>query len=390
MPDPLDPARLTPTASLNRVRIVDLPGLPLDPDVRGRTGYELLSAQALAAAIRPHAAALALTAKEQPDDTLLLPAFDRSLASHDPAVRAVARDLARRFGRSLGYLLLTLRRGDLVNRQARGEWDDTYWSHWAGIRVIWLGGGLVRGRLGRHLRRSATDLLAASGASDLAPRISAHPALLPLIGAARAIPPSAHRAALVLDFGSGAVKRALARYDAAGALAALHPFPSLPAPQLAGDNTSAPTPDQARALAVEMARVIASSWREASIIHPDHSLTPHISVSLAAYVRDGHPLPRQGSAYSALHALPENAASALSRRVSALVDRPLEVSLLHDGSAAACARAGASHAAVILLGTALGVGFVPREAASLRPLAQGFARESSPAASAARASVPLN
>ena len=74
MPDPLDPARLTPTASLNRARIVDLPGLALDPDVRGRTGSELLSAQALAAAIRPHAAALALTAEEQSDDMLLLPA----------------------------------------------------------------------------------------------------------------------------------------------------------------------------------------------------------------------------------------------------------------------------------------------------------------------------
>lgn len=56
MPDPLDPAHLTPAASLNRVRIVDLPGLSLDPDVRGRTGYELLSTQALAAVIRPHAA----------------------------------------------------------------------------------------------------------------------------------------------------------------------------------------------------------------------------------------------------------------------------------------------------------------------------------------------
>ena len=381
MPDPLDPARLTPTASLNRVRIVDLPGLALDPDVRGRTGYALLSAQALAAVIRPHAPALALTAEKQSDDTLLLPAFDRSLASRDPAVRAVARDLARRFGRSLGYLLLTLRRGDLVNRQARGEWDDTYWSHWAGIRAIWLGGGLVRGRLGRHIRRHAADLLAASGASDLALRISMSPTLLPLIGAARTVSPSAHRAALVLDFGGSAVKRALARYDDAGALAALHPLPSLPAPRLAGDITSDPTPEQAHSLAAEMARVIASSWREASTLHPDHPLAPYIPLSLAAYVRDGHPLPRQVGTYTALRALPENAASALSRRVSALVKRPLDVSLLHDGSAAARARAGTPHAAVILLGTALGVGFVPRGAASLRPLAAGFTRESAPPAS---------
>jgi hypothetical protein len=290
MPDPLDPARLTPTASLNRVRIVDLPSLALDPAVRGRTGYELLSAQALAAVIRPLAPALALTAEEQSDDTLLLPAFDRRLCSRDPAVRAIAHNLAHRFGRSLGYLLLTLRRGDLVNRQARGEWDDTYWSHWAGIRAIWLGGGLVRGRLGRHMRRHAADLLAASDASALALRLSTHPTLLPIIGAARTVPPSAYRAALVLDFGGSAVKRALARYDDAGALAALHPLPSLPAPQLAGGGP--PTAEQAAALAGEMARVIALTWHEASTALPDHPLASHIPLSLAAYVRDGHPLPR--------------------------------------------------------------------------------------------------
>lgn len=49
----------------------------------------------------------------------------------------------------------------------------------------------------------------------------------------------------------------------------------------------------------------------------------------------------------------------------------LDVRLLHDGTAAASAMAGEAHAAVITLGTALGVGFPPG-AGSCRPLAPGF------------------
>ena len=48
-------------------------------------------------------------------------------------------------GRRIGYLLLTLKRGGEANRQARPEWNDTYWQHWAGITHVWLGGGLVSG-----------------------------------------------------------------------------------------------------------------------------------------------------------------------------------------------------------------------------------------------------
>jgi hypothetical protein len=45
---PFDPMNLEPPVSLNRVIVADLPGLELDRGVRGKTGYELLSARALA------------------------------------------------------------------------------------------------------------------------------------------------------------------------------------------------------------------------------------------------------------------------------------------------------------------------------------------------------
>jgi len=144
---PLDPQHLMPPISLNRVRVIDLPGLDVDDGVRGKNGYELVSTAALAGLIRADAAALAL----DPDvpDPALCQALETCLEHASPEIRAAADAVARQIGRHLGYLLLTLRRGDPVNRAARAEWDASYWSFWSTIRRVWLCGGSSAGGLAR-------------------------------------------------------------------------------------------------------------------------------------------------------------------------------------------------------------------------------------------------
>jgi hypothetical protein len=371
-----DPAHLTPSASLNRARIVDLPGLLPDPDVRGRTGYELLGAQALTTAIGTQAAALGL-APACNDPTTLLPAFDRCLAAPDPAIRAAALALARRFGRSLGYLLLMLRRGDPVNRLAREDWDDTWWEYWSAVHTIWLGGGIASGLLGVHLRAHAALVLEEDGSVGSRPtlHLASFPSALPLIGAAQSLPFSSTapstEAAIILDFGSTSIKRACATY-AQGALAALRLLPPLPAPQLTiepqAEALSAMT--HARQLAAQMSDVIATTWHVAA--RPDLPLTPHVVASLASYVRDGRVLPRQGGAYTDLSALPHPAARVLSQLLADRIGHTVAINLLHDGTAAAYTYAGTPHAAVLMLGTGLGIGYPPPSVSALRPLAPVF------------------
>lgn len=371
-----DPANLTPSASLNRARIVDLPGLIPDPDVRGRTGHELLGAHSLATAISRHADALGL-APASNDPITLLPAFDRCLSAQDPAVRAAALALARCFGRSLGYLLLMLWRGDPVNRLARDEWDDAWWDYWAGVRTIWLGGGIVSGQLGTCLREHAAAVLVEQGRGGSVPalHLAAYPAALPLIGAARSLPSTptspSTEAAIVLDFGSTAIKRARAIYTQGG-LAALHLLPSLPATQFTVDPQTGPpgAMERAHRLVDQMTAVIAATWRAAA--RPDIPLTPHVVVAFASYVRDGHPLPRQGGAYSDLSALPQPAARVLSQLVAERIGHEVAITLLHDGTAAARTYAGTPYAAVLTLGTALGIGYPPPSVGVLRPLARDF------------------
>ena len=52
---------LTGQASFNAIRIMDIPGVAIDPDVRGRTAYELLSKPALTDLIRSQIRQLGLS-----------------------------------------------------------------------------------------------------------------------------------------------------------------------------------------------------------------------------------------------------------------------------------------------------------------------------------------
>lgn len=362
----LDPTHLTPAASLNRARIVDLPGIRLEDSIRGKTAYELLATQALAEDVRCHAGSLSLDALRDAHDTDLLPAFARCVAADAPHVRATAETIVRRFGRSLGALILMLKRGDAINRRARPDWDDTYWDHWAGVGAIWLGGGLAHGPLGERIRHHAAALLAEDEAHACALHVATHPSLLPLIGAARGVSPACE-AALVFDFGQSAVKRALARYDG-DALTGFRPLPSVPSPATFSPNGDEPTLAQVRDLAERMVAVMAATRRSVAI--PDGVLAPLCVAGIASYITDGQPLPRQGGPYAQLHRLSGNAARWMARQVSQRLGRPLDVELIHDGTAAARTYAG-SDAAVIMLGTALGVGFAP-PLGSLCPLAHDF------------------
>jgi len=112
---------VTPTMSLNRVCIVDLPGIDVPDNVKGKTAFQLVSATALTRLVRQHIRALHLDANLS--DHALRLAYDATLASDTPSVRSAAHEIAQTMGRSLGYVLLALRRGDDVNRRARSEWE---------------------------------------------------------------------------------------------------------------------------------------------------------------------------------------------------------------------------------------------------------------------------
>jgi len=101
----------------------------------------------------------------------------------------------------------------------------------------------------------------------------------------------------------------------------------------------------------------------ASGIAPDADLM----LSVAAYVRGGRLL--GNGLYASLNALAEDARPLLADAIHTQTGQVMRVHLIHDGTAACTLYAGAPNAAVIVVGTALGIGFPPAIDSDLRPLA---------------------
>jgi hypothetical protein len=356
---------LDPSWSLNRVRIVDLPGLHLPDDVKGKVAYELVSAERFTQLIRERSDILELDPTGS-DHSLHL-GIESCFRSRKSAVRTAAFDIVHLLGRSLGYILLTLKRGDPVNRAARPEWDEYHWQHWSGIQHVWLGGGLTSGQLGTELARHANHTLRAAGMYDLVLRVSPYGVALPLVGAARHTPPG-FDAAVVLDFGSSMIKSAIVAF-ARDRLARVRRLPSRPSGWAPVSELDQPNPEAVQDLISSMVSIIANTWVQGRA--EGQTLAGTIPVCIAAYVADGNPMRAQAGVYMQTRVVADNLEDALGKMVSSQLGKAVRVKLLHDGTAAAAVYSGVPRCAVVTLGTALGIGF-PDAETGLRPLASGF------------------
>lgn len=322
--------------SLNRVVIADLPDIDLRDDIKGKTGYELVSTFALNHYIDELFSDVSLNV---PNDELRA-TFFTYLNAGDLSAQAVAE----RMGRNLGYLLLTLTRGDDINRNARSEWSDAHWELWGSMRTIHLGGGLVSGKMGEIMSNHAQAMLQEhAGLKDFIVDVAPHKQHLPILGAARYI--TSGKLGYVFDFGGTYVKRGLAQYGANG-LEELSLLPSI--------ETSYTEKASATDIRDKMAEIIADTVEDF-----DARVIP---ISIAAYVdANGQPLAAQGGIYMKLAQLSDDVPTMLSNIVSQRIEKTVEIKLLHDGSAAASFYVPEENVAVIMIGTAMGSGYcVPR------------------------------
>ncbi len=334
--------------SMNRVRLVDLPGVPIPLAWRSKTGYQLLGSRALAAQIRRQAKSLRLPANLPDAD--LIRRLDACFTGSAAAART-AQCIAEEYGRKLALHLLTLLRGDPVNRVVRPDWQAAHWDYWAKIRTVYTGGGLMAGHLGPTAVATAQDFIRRHGFPDVTVAVPPHAAHLPLYGAARLTPPDAPM--LVFDFGQTAVKRALA-YSSTR----LDLLPSLPTP--CSDISFSRAAAAAAQTRDRLLDLVAETWT--AVTASGAAPGSHIAIVLACYLLNGQPRPEDWGCYGRLQHFAPHLQTYLSQQLSWRLRRPIQVRLLHDGQAAALPFAGQQHTAVITFGTALGIGFPPETA----------------------------
>ena len=354
-----------PHVSVNRVRIVDLPGVAVDADVRGHSAYELLSLNALIRYTSARAEALGLPSDLGQDSDrarLGIPRFLNDCLRNDAGrAKETAAVIARRLGRNLGYVLLTLHRGDAVNRAARSDWTDADWERWRDIRRVWLAGGLTSGALGALILEHGQGLLDGYNVG-LELGLSSYPGSIPLLGASRYLP-AGDAEALVFDFGHTRIKRACLHLvnDAITNLWEFEPWP------VPSEFFTEPwgSPEEMGRRVLEFVTDVIAQTRNAALDQGRHP-GPDLMLCVAAYVQGGKLL--GNGLYANLSVLADDVRPLLAASLHRRTGAAFRVHLIHDGTAAAAVHAGEPHTAVIMMGTALGVGFAPATAEGLRRL----------------------
>jgi hypothetical protein len=337
--------------SINKVRIIDLPGISIPLPWRSKIGYRLLGSHALAAQIRQQAGLLHLpTGLSEPD---LIRRFDACFTAGGEVAHA-AQTIAEEYGLKLALILLTLLRGDPINRVVRPGWRAEHWAFWAQICTIYTGGGLMAGHLGPIAAATAQDFIRRHGFPHVTVQVPPHAGELPLYGAARLAPPEGRT--LVFDFGQTAVKRAIIHQTH------LIPLPTLPAD--CPDLSFSHDPVHAAYTRDHLLTIVADTWQAAAAT--DSYLADTAVIVLACYLLDGHPRPEDWGCYGRLQLLAPHLQSYLSQQISQRLGRPIQAHLLHDGQAAALPFAGQPYTAVLTFGTALGIGFPPRQSPDMR------------------------
>lgn len=277
-----------------------------------------------------------------PASANLAGALASALVGPEPASAALAARIVASFGRRLAHLIATL---TTPTQPAAGTsvWRAAYLHHWAEVDQVWLGGGLVAAG-GSHLVEAVRAETVRLGAPHVAVQLAAHAGVLPLIGAARSRV-DAQTGMVVLDFGHTSVKRAVATVTNQQ-LVRLDLLPSRSAQML---HLQAETGQVAEFVLETVAETIRIARRLFG------STYAQVPVSIASYVARRRPVTTGPSLYQPLSGMdPQVLDQELRRRTK----EDVHLCFLHDGTAAA---QGLAHphgrAAVILLGTALGVGF---------------------------------
>jgi hypothetical protein len=342
--------------SMNRVRLVDLPGISVPLAWQNKIGFQLLGSPALIKQIRRKTAVLHLDPRA-PD---LIRRLNTCFDSPDNDVRETAEGIAKEYGRKLAYHQLVLKRGDAINRMVRPDWQSIHWAHWAQIEKVWLGGGLMAGYLGEIAAAEAQTFIHQHGFPNYSLQVSKFGVNLPLVGAARTAPANA-RTMLMFDFGQTSIKKGIAHYQA-GQLIKLEPLVSLPAkcPSI-GFSRDRSLAEQTRN---RILRVVTKAWQKART--RGYRLSHTMAVILACYLLNGQPRHEDWGCYGRLQLFSSHLQAYLSEQISASIGENIQVQLLHDGQAASLPYAGMPHQAVITFGTAMGIGFPPVSDTNLR------------------------
>lgn len=336
--------------SINKMIIARVPVKGVDDSIEGKAVSQFFSTKAIVDEVLLNRERLRIS-EDIPRAKLPFMLMG-CLESSDEQVCECAKEIAVKFGKRLGIILLTLKTGLPENRAIRESWSDAHWEYWKNIENIIAVGGLTSGEFGKLLVATAQEVCSIDGTPAYKIIIFENAYNTGVIGCARLLE-NPDGTNLLMDFGQTNMKRSIVKRENSE-IVSIENLPLIPSKYM---DWNVEDDDEKYHQAVLLHRHIMQAVLDAYWnAERKGRVNPEIVISIASYIHNGV-LDENRGGYAKLCVLYKNYGEYLSEELSSVLKTQVKVTLVHDGTAVALCFADYKNSVCVTLGTFVGVGF---------------------------------
>ncbi|PJI06914.1 MULTISPECIES: hypothetical protein [Clostridium] len=344
---------LSSNASINKLIIQKMPTDKITQKLEGKRTVDIFSTELFIREIKKNSNELKIDINDIQEK--VLPQYlNKCLKSDDISVKKTANSIVKLFGERLAVILLTLKKGERVNRISRKDWNDTHWEYWNSLKNVILVGGLSSSELGKRLKYYVEEVFKKLNENCYNIILSEDSANAGIRGCLTYIKnPEKRKSYLIFDCGQTFIKRGLIWIDEKGIKNVIKLDKVLSKHTGWNFQYIKKEKSEAEALNSYILSVIIATIR--GVKGGASNMGNDIVISIANYVKNGLFANRGG--YGKLRLISDNYEEYLSYVLYQSLGKMFKVTLVHDGTAMAAAFSNYSNAVCLSLGTAFGVGF---------------------------------
>lgn len=343
---------LSSNVSINKLIIEKIPQNVIDEDIKGKSALELFSTKLFIEEIKKNNKGLGLDLQSI-EEVKLPQYFAKCLENKDESIRNLAINIVKLFGRRLGIILLTLKKGEKENRLKRLDWQDEHWEYWSKIENVILVGGLANEKFGEIIKESINEVFKLEKESYNIILVE-NPSEAAIRGLSKYITEiEENKYNLALDFGQSFIKRSIISVGKNG-INEVHTLEKIKAKYVTWEfNTELEEKDEAKQ---EDQYIIDCIIKTINLCkESNYELGREIVISIANYIENGKLKNRGG--YGKLRLIADNYEEHLKEVLYRKLGVEYKITMVHDGTAMAAAFSEYPKSVCISLGTAFGVGF---------------------------------
>ena len=343
---------LCSNVSINKLVIEKVPENIVNEDIKGKTALDLFSTQLIIDEIKKNSNKLGLNLQDIEERQLPL-YLENCLESKNEKIRESAINIIRTFGKRLGVILLTLKKGEKENREKRLDWQDEHWDYWSEIENVILVGGLANKKFGNIMRQCIDEVfkLEKEGYNII---LVENPAESAIKGLAKyIIKKDKNKFNLALDFGQSFIKRSVIKLGKGG-IDKVYTLEKVKSKHVKWEfDNELEEKEEAKLENEYIINCLIDTIEQCK--ENKYDLNNEIVISVANYIEHGKFKNRGG--YGKLRLISDNYEEYLEKVLYEKLGEKYKITMVHDGTAMAAAFSQYSKAVCISLGTAFGVGF---------------------------------